>query len=76
MLEEFIYSLIENRKKIFWGVVFFVISILFIAFGLFSTIFIVVMTIVGYHFGDMDNKNIITKLKTTLTNLLNKIDTN
>ncbi|MCI6152808.1 DUF2273 domain-containing protein [Fusobacterium perfoetens] len=76
MLEEFIYSLIENRKKIFWGAVFFVISILFIAFGLFSTIFIVVMTIIGYHFGDMDNKNIIVKLKNMLTNLLNKIDTN
>lgn len=76
MLEEFIYSLIENRKKIFWGVVFFIISILFITFGLFSTIFIIIMTILGYHFGDTDNKNILTKLKTLLKNLLNKIDTN
>ncbi len=76
MLEEFIYSFLENRKKIFGGIVGFIISILFISLGFFATIFIVIVTIIGYKLGDKDFSFLLNKFKNLLSNLLNKIDTN
>lgn len=76
MLEEFIYSFLENRKKILGGIIGFVFSILFISFGLLSTLFIVAMTILGYNLGNMECKNLLIKFKELLSRLLNKIDTN
>lgn len=76
MLEEFIYSFLENRKKILGGIIGFVVSILFISFGLLSTLFIVAMTILGYNLGNMEYKNLLTKFKELLSNMFNKIDTN
>lgn len=76
MLEEFIYSFLENRKKILGGVIGFVVSILFISFGFLSTLFIIAMTLVGYNLGNMEYKNLLAKIKDLLSGLINKIDTN
>lgn len=76
MLEEFIYSFLENRKKIFGGIIGFVISILLVSLGFFATVFVVIMTIIGYNLGNRDFSIILNKFKSMLSVILNKIDTN
>lgn len=76
MLEEFIYSFLENRKKIFGGIIGFIISILFVTLGFFATIFVVIITIIGYNLGNRDFSFLLDKFKNILSSLLNKIDTN
>lgn len=76
MLEEFIYSFLENRKKIFGGIIGFVISILLVSLGFFATVFVVIMTIIGYNLGNRDFNIILNKFKSMLSVILNKIDTN
>lgn len=76
MLEEFIYSIIEKRFKILGGIIGFVVAILLVSVGFFATLFVVVMTLIGYNLGNMDYKNLLAKIKDLLSGLINKIDTN
>lgn len=52
MLEEMIVSLIENRKKIFGAVIGFITAVLLVEYGVVSTIFILLVTYMGYRIGD------------------------
>lgn len=60
MLEDFIVSFIENRKKIFGAVIGFIIALLLVTYGVISTIFILIVTYIGYKLGD---NTIIKKIK-------------
>lgn len=52
MLEDMIVSFIENRKKIFGAVMGFIIAVLLVEYGVVSTIFILLVTYLGYRIGD------------------------
>lgn len=60
MLEEMIVSFIEKRKKIFGAVIGFVVAILLVEYGVLSTIFILLVTYIGYKMGD---STIIKRMK-------------
>ncbi|MCF2625442.1 DUF2273 domain-containing protein [Fusobacterium perfoetens] len=60
MLEDMIVSFIENRKKIFGAVAGFIIAVLLVEYGLISTIFILLVTYLGYRIGD---STVIKKIK-------------
>ncbi len=60
MLEDFIVSFIENRKKILGAVIGFIIALLLVTYGVISTIFILIVTYIGYKLGD---NTIIKKIK-------------
>ncbi len=68
MLEEMIVSFIEKRKKIFGAIIGFIIAILLVQYGILATIFIIVVTCIGYKIGDSTiikrvKKKIIEKLQ-------------
>lgn len=52
MLEEIVALFLENKKRFLGGFIGFIIAILFLTFGFFATIFIIVLTIIGYIIGD------------------------
>lgn len=60
MLEEMIVSLIEKRKKILGAVIGFVTAVLLVEYGIVSTIFIFLVTYLGYKIGD---SNLTKKMK-------------
>ena len=60
MLEEMIVSLIEKRKKIMGAVIGFVTAVLLVEYGIVSTIFILLVTHLGYRIGD---SNLTKKMK-------------
>lgn len=52
MLEDMIVSFVENRKKIFGAVVGFITAVLLVEYGILPTIFILLVTYLGYRMGD------------------------
>lgn len=52
MLEEIIILILENFRKILGAFLGFIIAILFLIFGFFSTVFIILLTLVGYILSD------------------------
>lgn len=60
MLEKLLVSLVNNWKKYLGCFIGFVLGILLVEYGLPKTVFIIVLSIVGYKMGDT---TIIKKLK-------------
>lgn len=60
MLEEIIVSLIEKRKKIYGAGFSFVAAILFLEYGILKTIFVILITFVGYQIVD---SNMLKKIR-------------
>ena len=60
MLEKLLVSLVNNWKKYLGCVIGFVLGILLVEYGLPKTVFIIVLSIVGYKMGDT---TLIKKLK-------------
>ncbi len=60
MLEKLLVSLVNNWKKYLGCFIGFVLGILLVEYGLPKTVFIVVLSIVGYKMGDT---TLIKKLK-------------
>ena len=51
MLDEIIINLIQNRKRYLYAFVGFIVSLLLVTVGIFETIFILLVTFVGYCLG-------------------------
>ncbi len=60
MLEKLLVSLVNNWKKYLGCFIGFVLGILLVEYGLPKTVFIIVLSIVGYKMGDT---TLIKKLK-------------
>ena len=60
MLEKLLVSLVNNWKKYLGCFIGFVLGILLVEYGLPKTVFIIVLSIVGYKMGDI---TLIKKLK-------------
>jgi len=52
MLDEFIILIMENKRKVLGAIIGFIIAILVLIFGFFSTLFIILLTIIGYIVSD------------------------
>lgn len=52
MLDDFIILLIENKRKAIGAIIGFIVAILVLVFGFFSTIFIIFLTGLGYVVSD------------------------
>lgn len=68
MLEKLLVSLVNNWKKYLGCFIGFVLGILLVEYGLPKTVFIIVLSIVGYKMGDMTfikkiKKFILEKIK-------------
>ena len=53
MLEKLLVSLVNNWKKYLGCFIGFVLGILLVEYGLPKTVFIIVLSIIGYKMGDM-----------------------
>ncbi len=73
MIEEFLYSLFERRKKILGGLIGFIVAILLVTVGLIKTIIVCAISIGGYHIVET---NVSEKIKKALVILLSKLDNN
>lgn len=51
MLEEMIANIFYNRKRYLFGFIGFVLSLLIVTVGIYKTIFVVLITILGYYLG-------------------------
>lgn len=68
MLEKLLVSLVNNWKKYLGCFIGFVLGILLVEYGLPKTVFIIVLSIIGYKMGDMTfikriRKFILEKIK-------------
>lgn len=68
MLEKLLVSLVNNWKKCLGCFIGFVLGILLVEYGLPKTVFIIVLSIIGYKMGDMTfikriKKFILEKIK-------------
>ncbi|MHD0316312.1 DUF2273 domain-containing protein [Fusobacterium sp. THCT1E2] len=68
MLEKLLVSLVNNWKKYLGCFIGFVLGILLVEYGLPKTVFIIVLSIIGYKMGDMTfikkiKKFILEKIK-------------
>lgn len=52
MLDDFIILLMENKRKAIGAIIGFIVAILVLVFGFFSTIFIIFLTGLGYVVSD------------------------
>ena len=60
MLEKLLVSLVNNWKKYLGCFIGFVLGVLLVEYGLSKTVFIIVLSIIGYKMGDI---TLIKKLK-------------
>lgn len=72
MLDEIIASLIINRKKYMYGLIAFILALLLVTIGVISTIFVAVVTIIGYNLGDSIFLKKAKKIKNILSEKLNE----
>ena len=63
MLEEIIASLVYNRKRYLYAFLAFILALLFVTVGLTNTVFIVVITIIGYWLGSPNLDKKLKKIK-------------
>ncbi|MBR8702162.1 hypothetical protein IX317_002156 [Fusobacterium sp. DD29] len=67
MLEEMIATLVYNRKRYLYGFLAFVIALLLVTVGLANTVFIAVITAIGYCLGSPGLDKKFKKIKDILT---------
>lgn len=68
MLDDFIILIMENKRKALGAIIGFIIAILVLIFGFFSTIFIIFLTVLGYIVSDNEEirncfNNILERFK-------------
>lgn len=66
MLEEFIANIFYNRKRYFYSFIGFVVALLLVTIGLDKTIFVVLITILGYYLGSPKLNEKLKKIKNIL----------
>lgn len=63
MLDEFVILIMENKRKVLGAVIGFIIAILVLIFGFFSTIFIILLTGLGYIVSDNEDiRNFVSNI--------------
>ncbi|WP_410208410.1 DUF2273 domain-containing protein [Fusobacterium sp.] len=67
MLEEIIARLVYNRKRYLYAFLAFVLALLLVTVGVANTVFIVVITTIGYYLGSPGLDKKFTKIKDILT---------
>ena len=72
MLDEIIINLIQNRKRYLYAFVGFIVSLLLVTVGIFETIFILLVTFVGYSLGSPVFVKKAKKIKNILSEKLNE----
>lgn len=72
MLEEIIEKLIYNRKRYLYAFLGFILALLLVTVGILETIFIVVVTVVGYCLGSPAFVKKFKKIKNILSEKLNE----
>lgn len=72
MLDEIIINLIQNRKRYLYAFVGFIVSLLLVTVGIFETIFILLVTFVGYYLGSPVFVKKAKKIKNILSEKLNE----
>lgn len=71
MLEEIIYYITENWKKFVYAFLGFIFSVLLVTIGFWKTLFVLIMTIIGYYLGDKNATKKITKIKKIVIEKIN-----
>lgn len=72
MLDEIIANLIYNRKRYLYAFIGFVVALLLVTIGVIKTIFVLVVTFVGYCLGSSTIIKKFKKIKKILTEKLNE----
>lgn len=72
MLEEIIENLIYNRKRYLYAVIGFILALLLVTVGILETIFVVVVTTIGYCLGSPMLGKKIKKIKNILSEKINE----
>ena len=72
MLEEIIEKLIYNRKRYLYAFVGFILALLLVTVGILETIFVILVTIVGYCLGSPMFVKKFKKIKNILSEKLNE----
>ena len=67
MLEEIIANLVYNRKRYLYSFLAFILALLLVTIGITSTIFVVVVTAIGYFLGGPELNKKFTKIKKILS---------
>lgn len=72
MLDEIIINLIQNRKRYLYAFVGFVVALLLVTVGVVETIFVLLVTFVGYCLGSPGFVKKAKKIKNILSEKLNE----
>lgn len=72
MLEEIITNLIYNRKRYLYAFLGFIVSLLLVTIGVLETIFVVLVTFVGYCLGSPVIVKKVKKIKNILSEKINE----
>lgn len=72
MLDEIIANLILNRKRYLYAFIGFILALLLVTVGIFATVFIILVTILGYCLGSPVFVKKVKKIKNILSEKLNE----
>ncbi len=72
MLDEIIANLIYNRKRYLYAFVGFIVALLLVTVGILETIFVLLVTFIGYCLGSPVFVKKIKKIKNILSEKLNE----
>ena len=72
MLDEIIANIIYNRKRYLYAFVGFILALLLVTVGVIETVFILLVTILGYCLGSPAFFKKIKKIKNILSEKLNE----
>lgn len=62
MLDEFLNDFLYNRKRYFRCIIAFILALLVVQYGFVKTVFIALVSFIGYISGTPDIKNILKRL--------------
>ena len=72
MLDEIIANLILNRKRNLYDFTGFILALLLVTVGIFATVFIILVTVLGYCLGSPVFVKKVKKIKNILSEKLNE----
>lgn len=72
MLDEIIANLILNRKRYLYAFTGFILALLLVTVGIFATVFIILVTVLGYYLGSPVFVKKVKKIKNILSEKLNE----
>lgn len=67
MIEEILTNFIYNRKRYLYAIISFIFALLLVTLGFFKTLFIAIITIIGYYLGNPNLNKKLKKIKNILS---------